>query len=542
MHSIPTNKEHAPMTPKKLLPTGVSTLEMLIDRNLIYVDKTKMVHELITNNIRCFLSRPRRFGKSLLISTLKSIFEGNKKIFEGLWIGREGQYDWTPRPVVHIDFSEVDSASTESLTEGINIILEDTAKRYGTSVKEITSIDAKIAFLIRHMGEVSPNKIAVLIDEYDAPLLRHIDNTPMAIAMRETLKSIYTTIKGLDSYIHFTFVTGVTKFAKTSLFSGPNNLTDISLSEKYATLCGYTEEEITTYFSEYLANCVEAKKSSTAEIMGQIKSWYNGYRMSNIPTTKIYNPYSVLLYFNSKIFNNYWFGSGTPTFLVKRIQESAIDFTTFDHCYADSEILDAFEIGSTNNQGAENKISPKTLLFQTGYLTIESYDEDSGIYQLNYPNKEIRESLNRLMLSRTLAVESTEVTLTQAKLKKALVQKDFALFCSALQALFAHIPTEIQKAQEALYHACLQMAFSLLHLDATSEVSIAGGRIDMVINEGHTVYIFEFKLNQSAKIALNQIKNNRYYEKYLLSNKEIYLIGLNFEHKTKTIAHLVEKL
>ena len=530
------------MAIKKQLPTGISTLAEVINSDFIYIDKTEIVHRLITNNRRCFLARPRRFGKSLLISTLKEIFSGNKELFKNLWIGQEGRYKWEARPVIVIDFSEIDPTSLESFIEGLNNQLEIIAQRYNTTLKEIQSPSNKLSILVRHIAAQSEAKIAFLVDEYDSPLLKHIDNASIALQIREILKSFYTTLKSLDEFVYFTFVTGVTKFSKTSLFSGPNNLSDITLSEEFSALCGYTEKEIIANFAQYLIDCATIKKTTVDAIMDDIRTWYNGYQMSDYPTDKIYNPYFVLLYLQYKKLKNYWIDSGTPTFLIKLIQKKIYDFAAIDHSKIASADLSAFDISAEEGNDQYQKLPLAMLMLQSGYLTIEKYNERAANYILTYPNQEIRESLNQLALCTSVAMTHSKIDDIKEQLFNALKDHDVALFCSVMQSMLAQIPYHLHQETEQFYHAIVHLICILLQINAESEIAIARGRADMVIQTLTTIYVFEFKLNASPKAALAQIHEKKYYERYLTENKEICLVGMNFEYATKTITHIVEEL
>ncbi|MEI7580238.1 MAG: AAA family ATPase [bacterium] len=521
------------MSIKKQLPIGVSTLEEITTSNFLYIDKTKIIHHLITNNRRCFLSRPRRFGKSLLISTMKEIFLGNKALFKDLWLGQEGRYDFQERPVIHIDFSELDLTSHESIRSSLALFLTNVAIRYECNVSAIDSPETKLSILARHILAISSKKIVILIDEYDAPLLRHITDAPTAKTIRDMLSNFYATIKALDAYIHFTFVTGVTKFSKTSLFSGPNNLDDISLSEKYATLCGYTEKEILANFDGYIADCATTKHISPSAVMDEMRAWYNGYQMSDYLVEKVYNPFSVLLYLKHQKLKNYWFTTGTPTFLIKLIKDNLYNFTNVDHSETDSSMLDSFEV---------DKLPLKAILYQAGYLTIEKFNEHRHTHTLTYPNEEIRLSLNQTLLQSVLELKDESTQVLAHALRDALYTHNMAAFCTALQTLLAHIPHQLHIKEEAFYHALLQMICAMLGIDVTSEVSVASGSIDMILQTPATTYVFELKLNKSAKAAMKQIHARRYYEKYALNKKEIYLVGLAFNYNTKTLTHVVEKI
>jgi hypothetical protein len=427
----------------------------------------------------------------------------------------------------------MDSQDEQTLKQSINIILDSIAVEYHCNISHLDSPGNKLSLLVRHMAHTSPHKIAILVDEYDSPMLKHISDPDKATQIRSVLASFYTTIKALDQFIHFTFVTGVTKFSKTSLFSGANNLDDISLSWKFAALCGYTEEEITTYFHSYIKEFSDSASIEPSHIMDEMRTWYNGYRFSDLPSQKIYNPYSVLLYLNHQICKNYWFATGTPTFLIKIIKENLTTFATVDHTTTDSDMLSTFEVGS---------FPLKTILYQTGYLTIENFNQQSRNYTLTYPNEEVRQSLNLVLMKSVLELRDESVQDTLYTLRQALHAKEIEPFCKTLQILFAHIPYQLHIKEEAFYHALLQMICYLLGFDVTSEVSVANGIIDMVIQTTTTTYVFEFKLNRPAKDALKQIHTRRYYEKYLLTGKDVYLIGLAFDYETKTITQVTEKV
>ena len=337
-------------------------------------------------------------------------------------------------------------------------------------------------------------------------------------------------------------MTGVTKFSKTSLFSGPNNLSDITLSEEFSALCGYTEKEIIANFTQYLIDCATIKKTTIDAIMNDIRTWYNGYQMSDYPTDKIYNPYSVLLYLQHKKLKNYWIDSGTPTFLIKLIQKKIYDFAAIDHSKIASADLSTFDISAEEGNDQYQKLPLAMLMLQSGYLTIEKYNERAANYILTYPNQEIRESLNQLALCASVEMTHSKVDSIKEQLLNALKQHDVALFCSVMQSMLAHIPYYLHQETEQFYHAIVHLICILLQINAESEIAVARGRADMVVQTATAFYVFEFKLNASPTIALAQIHEKKYYERYLVENKEIYLVGLNFEYATKTITYVTEEL
>jgi len=307
----------------KTLGIGRSTLQVLRERNAVYVDKTESIHRLIkAGGGVYFFSRPRRFGKSLLIDALKQLFLGKKELFEGSWIGIEGRHDWASRPVLHIDFSLLSCGNTEQLKIDLILALERTATEYGVVI-EGASVKARLVSLIMQLSK--QGQVAVLIDEYDAPIIQNILNKELSLDNREVLKEFYTAIKSLDAYVYFIFLTGVSKFAKTSIFSGMNNLKDISMSPEYAALCGYTQQELETCFAPHINQVAQVLRVSREQLLDDMRFWYNGYRFSSAPL-KVYNPFSILLFLEEKCFSNFWFETGTPTFLVELIKKRFEEF------------------------------------------------------------------------------------------------------------------------------------------------------------------------------------------------------------------------
>jgi len=372
----------------KKLSIGIQTFSKLLKENCVYVDKTKIIHQMITSGTTYFLARPRRFGKSLLISTLAEIFSGNRDLFSGLDIDSL-PYDWQKHPVVMISFAGISYATPHELERGIKVYLQDIAKQHHIALKEDLTPGETLKTLVMQLAETAP--VALLIDEYDYAILQHIHHPEMADAIRETLKSFYGVIKDLDPYLKFVFLTGVSKFPKTSIFSGLNNLDDITFDATYNTLLGYTKAEIITYFEEYLTKTAEYNSCSVDQLLEQMKEWYDGYQFAKQKNTaKIYNPFSVLLLFKKGEFANYWFETGTPTFLVNVLKCYHYPMQEFESIEATESELGRFEI---------RNIPLKTLLFQTGYLAIRTYNATTKNYVLGYANKETVDSLSTLILS-----------------------------------------------------------------------------------------------------------------------------------------------
>ncbi len=500
----------------KKLPIDVSTFEIMIADNYLYVDKTKHIYQLITSGRYYFLSRPRRFGKSLLISTLKQIFLGNKHLFENLWIGKESTYPWIEYPIVELNFSDLDSDSPEELKESLSWSLESIAQEYTVDISSARSPGQKLKLLIRELSK--RNRVVVLVDEYDYPLLNNLDDLEIAKKNRKVLKNFFSVLKSLDAHLQAIFITGVTKFSKTSIFSGLNNLNDLTIKPQAADLLGYTEEEIEKYFTQHIASVAHNQRKAPNEILSEMQDWYNGYRFSE-ENIKVYNPFSVLYYLQDQRLKNYWLESGTPTFLIEMLKKQRKSLENIEQVELTSDGLGVVEI---------EDIPVIVLLFQTGYLTIHDYNEQTQKYRLSYPNAEVRESFKKYLLAAFAHTNITNIERITSQLARSLNENNIPLFCEVLQSLFAYIPYQLHIGEERYYHSMFQLIGSLLSLDVQSEVSTDKGRIDLVIATPTHIFLFEVKLNASAQTALKQIDNKRYYERYMASKKTIVLIGLAF--------------
>jgi Predicted AAA-ATPase/PD-(D/E)XK nuclease superfamily len=509
----------------KNLPRDVSDFNTMISGNYAYVDKTQLIYNLYATGGRYyFLSRPRRFGKSLLISTLKELFSGNKQLFSGLWI-ESSNYDWQEYPVIHLDFSTIDHETAVEFKLNLIWTLKNIAQSYGIDISDAPSLGSKLSFLVRQLAQCK--KVVILIDEYDKPILDHLGNIVRAQAQQAVLKSFYDTIKGLSEHLHAVFITGVSKFSKTSIFSGINNLIDITMEPEAAALVGYTKHEIELYFNEYVSDVASDKNMSTDQVMQEMKLWYDGYQFSERTQEKIYNPYSVLYYLKTKKRANYWFSSGTPSFFINLIKNQYLSLEDIKDIELSADSLGTFDIAN---------IPLIPLLFQTGYLTITDYDPVTEKYQLNYPNAEVSESFQKYLVVALTNNNLSTVERSVSLLVQALNANDIDTFCMALQSLFAHIPSNLYIEQERYFHSLFQFLGNLLGLEIQSEVVTDKGRIDLVIATHKYIYIFELKFNTSSDVALQQIEDRRYYERYVLSKKHIVLIGLAFNYKKKKLS------
>ncbi len=503
----------------KKLPIGIQTFSEIREDNYIYIDKTKFAYNLINNYKYAFLSRPRRFGKSLFLDTLSEIFKANKKYFEGLYI--YDKWDWEKKyPVIKISFTN--SRSSKELIQNILKSLESVQKELDISCKEDYSYSICFADLIQKAYEKYNQKVVVLIDEYDKAILDNLDQIEVAKENREILKSLYTQIKDNDRYIKFAFLTGVSKFFTASIFSGLNNLEDISLKPRFGDICGYTQADIDNEFKEYLVNVDK----------GKLKKWYNGY---NFLGNKIYNPFDVLLFIKNDFkFDNYWFNTGTPSFLVKLFKKERYNLAEFEELRVSSSLIDAFDI---------EYINLETVLFQSGYLTIkEEIERRNRIeYILTYPNMEVKISFNDYILNFLVENRAFKYKI-QDRLIDVLENGDLEGLKEVFSSLFASIAyhnftNNYISSYEGFYASVIYAYFVGAGFDEVKAEDVTNsGRIDLSIFLDKKVFIFEFKVDSVVGVdALEQIKEKEYYKKYLNSCDEIYIIGVEFDSKERNI-------
>ncbi|MEA3333336.1 MAG: ATP-binding protein [Pseudomonadota bacterium] len=504
----------------KKLPIGIQTFSKIREDDFLYIDKTQIALDVIENNQYVFLSRPRRFGKSLFLDTLKNIFMGNKDLFKGLYI--DDKYDFSRTfPVINISFAKGKFKNREQLKKKIISILEYSQKDFGVECKEPTSPDICFEDLIRKVYEKYQQKVVILIDEYDKPLLDTLEDPQIAGEMRDELVNFYSVIKGSDEYLRFAFLTGVSKFAKVSVFSGLNNIKDISLSEQYGDICGYTQHDIETSFLPYLEG-VDFEK---------LKEWYNGY---NFLGSNVYNPFDILLFISENFkYDNYWFETGTPTFLIHLLKQKNYFIPELENLTVGKELVSSFDV---------EKIALETILFQAGYLTIDKLIlnpiSETYTYKLKIPNKEVRISLNNMMINYLTDDISSKVK-KQENIIYALFDADFAKLEQTLVSLFASIPyhnfTNNKIHQyEGYYASVIYAYFASLGLPIKTEDPTNLGRIDITLEVGGKIFIIEFKVTEED--ALAQIKEKNYALKYTDEGKDIYLVGINFDRKKRNIS------
>jgi hypothetical protein len=504
----------------KKLPIGIQHFGKLRTNGFMYIDKTEKIFDLVDGAGYYFLSRPRRFGKSLLVSTLKEIFSGNKELFNGLWI--EDKIEWKKYPIIHLDFSKSDYKSI-GLEKSISERLKSSAASYQIEL-ESSVISSQLQELVLKLRAKFNERVVILIDEYDKPIIDFLGKDEIHIAEenRGIMKAFYSPIKGLDEHLRFFFLTGVSRFSKVSIFSDLNNLNDISLGGSYSDLLGYTEQEILHYFSDYIKITAKTNTISETELIQEMRLWYNGYNFRG--TEKVYNPFSVLSFFDKQEFNNYWFETGTPTFLVKLVAQGG--YYDMQNVEASLSALGKFEIAD---------LSPIAMLFQTGYLTLKEHLV-FDIYRLGYPNKEVANSLEQLLLAEYTKKFTTQTSSLLYQLKVSFDSNQLDKVFVHLNSLFADIPYQIfEDKLESYYHSIIHLTFKLLGYYTQSEVSTSEGRIDAVVQTGNTIYILEFKIGKNAKNAIQQIKDKNYAEKYKSekeNGKQVFLIGVACNEKT----------
>ena len=508
----------------KPIATDTYNFELLIKNGYTYVDKTGIFYSLINNTLgkQFFLARPRRFGKSLLVSTFKSLFEGKRHLFKGLAIDSL-DYDWKEYPILHLDMGSTQAPSVDEFREKIFDMLLNQSEGLDVEPSKIPSI-----FLSRvcdALAKKSPHgQFVMLVDEYDKPLLGVL-NTPEVIKFRDELKAFYSVIKTKEALQRFTFITGISKFSKVSIFSDLNNLMDISMNARFAPLLGYTHSEVKEYFSGWIENLASALSISKEEAFAEIIRWYDGYRFEE-KAELVINPVSLGLCLKDCKFKTYWSSTAVPTFLVDLLKQRPINLQLIG---IDESILDAYE---------PTAINPITLLYQTGYLTITGFRQrgTQRSYSLDFPNMEVRNSFNTSLARGYINIHETSLSTMQTKCIDALYDDDLETFFNTFKVFFANIPYDLStKAPEETYQAIFCAILYFIGVGVTPEVRTNEGRIDAVMETPDHVYIMEFKRNASADEALAQIKEKKYFERFLESGKRITLVGVNFNSENKNI-------
>ena len=514
------------MTNKKLkrLPVGIQTYSEIVDLNCLYIDKTEYILKMLELSKYIFLSRPRRFGKSLLVSTLQSYFEGRRDLFKGLYIDSVEQ-EWTEYPVLRFDMSTAKHQGQEELKQELSGKLSSYERIYGKGLPDETNLNQRLQGLIERAHAQTGKKVVILIDEYDAPLLDVAHKKDELEQLRHIMRNFYSPLKYCDPHLKFVFITGITKFSQLSIFSELNNLKNISMTPEFAAVCGITEEEMLTQMSDYIDRFAQDNEQTRDEAIADLKRQYDGYHFA-WPSPDIFNPFSLLNAFAVNMLKSFWFESGTPTFLIEKLRE----FHTLPSDITRKEVMaSAFDVPT------ESMKSITPLLYQSGYVTIKAYDPLIGLYHLDIPNQEIRIGLMESLLPNYVDTSWENGITTIALMYRALYNDDLEGMLRLLQTYLLTIPQCDNTNYEGHYQQLLYVIFSLLGRYVDVEVRTSNGRVDMVMNSGKALYLFELKLNKSAEAAMQQINLKDYPTRFVLSGLPIIKVGMNFDMERHTI-------
>ena len=513
----------------RIYPIGIQNFEKIRKEGYVYVDKTALMYKLVKSGSYFFLSRPRRFGKSLLISTLEAYFEAKRDLFEGLAV-ETLEKDWVKRPVLHLDLNIGKYDTPDSLDKILNETLDYWESLYGTRSAE-TTLALRFAGVVGRAYEQSGERVAILIDEYDKPLLRSFDSQELQHDFRETLTAFYTVLKDADPWLQFVFITGVTKFAQMGIFSNLNQLNDISFDLDYNTLCGMTRAEIEATFSPELEALAVKSNATCRQVMDRLTRQYDGYRFTKDEEfTSMYNPFSVLSALQKRSYGNYWFASGTPTFLVEMLQKTDFDLR-------EMEGIEVNEASLSDDRADIN--NPIPMIYQSGYLTIKDYDERFRMYTLGFPNEEVKYGFLNFVSPFYTPIAQTDTSFYIGKFIRELESGDVDAFLTRLRCFFAGIPYDLNDRTERHYQTVFYLVFQLMGQFTETEVRSARGRADAVVKTPDYIYVFEFKLNDSAEAALRQIDEKGYLLPYQADGRKVVKVGVAFEKEERNIGEWV---
>ena len=507
----------------KLYPVGVQNFEKVILGGYEYVDKTALIYELFNTGSYYFLSRPRRFGKSLLLSTLEAYAQGKKELFKGLALEKL-ERDWTVYPVLHMDLNTEKYDTKASLENKLELTLKQWEGEYGYNPDEY-SVATRFEGVIRRACEQTGRRVVILIDEYDKPMLQAIGNEALQNEYRNTLKAFYGALKSMDGCIRFALLTGVTKFGKVSVFSDLNNLMDISMDDRYVEICGISEKEVHAYFEEDIHALATATGLTYEETCAELKANYDGYHFTE-NAVGMYNPFSLLNTFAKKKFGSYWFETGTPTYLVELLKLHHYPIEDLEHIVTSQPVLDSIDTASTD---------PIPVIYQSGYLTIKGYNKMFENYTLGFPNREVEQGFFKFLLPNYASVSVSKSPYQIQCFVEEVMAGKVDDFFDRLKTMFADIPYELARDREVHYQNILYIIFKLMGFYVQVEYHTSRGRIDLVLQTQDYVYVMEFKLNGSADEALAQIREKDYDAPFAKDSRTIYRIGVNFSDELRNI-------
>ena len=506
-----------------LYPIGIQNFEKLRKEGCVYVDKTALMYKMVKEGNYYFLSRPRRFGKSLLISTLEAYFLGKKELFEGLAVA-ELEKDWVEYPVLHLDLNTKKYDSIEALESILDIFLCEWEKKYGSWEKE-TDFSSRFEGIIRRAKEKTGRNVVILVDEYDKPMLQAIGNDELQKAYRDTLKSFYGALKSQDACIKFALLTGVTKFGKVSVFSDLNNLKDISMSQYYYDLCGITEKELHHYFDDEVGQLAQMNNQTKEDAYDRLKEEYDGYHFT-YDTPGMYNPFSILWTLSERRYGSYWFETGTPTFLVELLQKADYNLEEMAGIEADTDML-----GSIFNDD-----NPIPVIYQSGYLTIKDYDREFGLYKLGFPNREVENGFMKFLLPFYTAKRNTSSSFEIGCFVKDIKSGNAEGFMQRLQSFFAGAKfDQIARDTENWFQNVVFIVTRLCGLYIEAEHQTSNGRIDLVLKTDKYIYVMELKYDGTAEEALRQIDDKGYALPWQSDGRTVIKVGANFSSSLRRL-------
>ena len=512
------------MTQLKTLPIGIQEFEKIRKGNYLYIDKTELIYNMIKGGSYYFLSRPRRFGKSLLLSTIHAIFDGKRELFDGLAIADKTDMDWAKHPVLHLDLNTEKYDSKEKLEDKIDLFLSEAENLYGKNTKE-KSFGTRFEGIIQRAYDKTGKGVVILVDEYDKPMLQAITNDELQNEFRGTLKGFYGALKSKDGCIKFALLTGVTKFGKVSVFSDLNNLKDISMDHRYTSICGITEEELKSMMFPYVERMATANNITADECLVKLKNQYDGYHFCE-ESTGMYNPFSLLNAFDENRFKSYWFETGTPTYLAELLLKHKFNLHKMATCQTTTKILDSIDPNST---------SPIPVIYQSGYLTIKDYDPLFKLYTLGFPNQEVEEGFIDFLLPYYTPIDAIDTAFSIHQFVQDLNAGNAEQFVKRLKSLFADTPYMLIKDLENHYQNVIWLICKLTGFYVQAEYMTSEGRIDLVLQTPKYCYVMEFKLDGTAEEALAQIEDKHYTLPFEQNGQQIIRIGMNFSKETRNI-------
>lgn len=510
-------------------PVGIQSFAKMREGGYVYVDKTAFIHQLIKEGGYYFLSRPRRFGKSLFLSTIEAYYSGRRDLFKGLALDSLTD-DWEPHPILHLDLNTDKYDGCESLDIVLDLKLREWEDKYNVTVPADAPLSYRFGVIISHVSQLTGKKVVILVDEYDKPMLSAIDNEELADRFRNTLKAFYGNLKSMDRYIEFAMLTGVARFSKVSIFSDLNNLRDISFSPKYSGICGITEDEIGEYFAAGIRSLASGRGCSCDEIRRELKRRYDGYHFAE-DLTDVYNPFSLVNVFADERFENYWFNSGTPSYIVKLLRNHHWRLSDIESYTVDATLL-----------GSEGIMSREAVptLYQSGYLTIRSYDRVYNEYELGYPNGEVEESFIKFLRPIFLGETSRDSEFDTKRFVRDVQRGDPQRFMERLDSLLRGVPhIGSTEPRESYFQNAIYLVFKMMGFYTRMEHHTSNGRIDLTVETDEYVYVFEFKVNRPAREAMEQIREKGYWRQFIASGKQIFLIGACFSPAERALSDTV---